>query len=70
MTTYAIPQKPQNSKVLGQLSSIAKDFTVCPRCEAQPTKDCKSVPTGKKTGLHMSRLAPVIYGYNLGRERS
>jgi hypothetical protein len=38
---------------------------VCPRCEAKPSEDCKTI-SGQKTDLHAARWKPLGAAYDAG----
>lgn len=59
---------PKNAKILLTLTDLALATTVCPRCESKPGQECVTVPGGKKTAMHTSRLAPLVYAYSMDRK--
>lgn len=46
---------------------LAKEKTACPRCEAKPSEDCKTMG-GNDAGVHAARTDPLEKAYELGRK--
>ncbi len=46
---------------------LAKEKTTCPRCEAKPSEDCKTMG-GNESGVHAARTDPLVEAYEQGRK--
>lgn len=55
-------------KIPTAVADLALALTVCPRCESKPTQECISVPSGKKTEMHVARIKPLAEVWKLARE--